>query len=58
LLENIADSREEESVEVVRILKAEDEALLKEPSKKLCPGNCEADVGWCLLDTPKAGMSR
>lgn len=37
MLENIADSRDEDSIEVVRILKAEDEALLKEPSKKLCP---------------------
>ncbi len=40
LLENIVDAGEEEATdvtEVVRILKAEDEALLKEPSKKLCP---------------------
>lgn len=34
LLDNIAG--EDEAGEVVKILKAEDEALLKEPSKRLC----------------------
>lgn len=34
LLDNI--SGEEEAADVVRILKAEDEALLQQPSKRLC----------------------
>jgi hypothetical protein len=36
LLENIVKTGEQEATEVVRILKAEDEAILKEPAKKLC----------------------
>lgn len=37
LLENIVDAEEEAASEVVRILQAEDEALLAHPDKKLCP---------------------
>lgn len=36
LLENIVADGEEDATEVVKILLAEDEALLKEPSKRLC----------------------
>lgn len=36
-MQNIVETQNEETADVVRILKAEDEALLKEPSRKLCP---------------------
>lgn len=36
-MENIEEAAEEAAPEVLLILRAEDEALLKEPSKKLCP---------------------
>ncbi len=37
LLHTISSSTEEDVAEVTKILQAEDLALLKEPSKKLCP---------------------
>ena len=37
LLDNSVDAEEDAASEVVRILQAEDEALLKQPDKKLCP---------------------
>jgi hypothetical protein len=37
LLQNISSSAEEDVAEVMKILQAEDLALVKEPSKKLCP---------------------
>jgi hypothetical protein len=37
LLENIVKTEQEDSTEVAQILRAEDEALVNEPQKKLCP---------------------